>query len=394
MAASSPRVFHLITRLIKGGADAKTMAAVLGLDDYEFVVGHGAEYDPDQIETLQRNGVETHRFPLIRHYNPVTPVPAVLSVARYLRRNEFDIVHTHSTEAGIIGRFAAQLAGVPNVVHTVHGVPFGDDQSTLLNRFVLGCERRAARHTDVIVTNADAIAAEYLDRGIGTPEQYATVYSGIDIETFRNADPVTLPGDGVRLLMVSRLESGKGFSVLFDAIERLDGNVHACIAGQGPIESELRAQIRDRGLSEQVHLLGYRTDVPRVMAASDVLVLPSFREGTPRAITEAMAAGLPIVATDIAGIPEQVDDGENGYLVEPGDPDALARNLRRLVQNPEKPAEMGRKSRERVKTFSMDSMLDDLERVYERVRDDTTREAQPTNRVIDHPSNRHTPGQE
>jgi glycosyltransferase involved in cell wall biosynthesis len=362
-----PRVFHLITRLLKGGAEAKTIATVRGLDDYEFTVGYGAEYDQDQVDLLEREGVATRRFPLIRHYNPVTTVPAVLSLARYLRREEFDIVHTHSTEAGIIGRFAAALAGVPNVVHTVHGVPFADDRNGLLNRFVLACERRAARYTDRIVTNADVIAEEYLELGIGTPDQYTTVYSGVDLDAFENAEPAEdLPGERPRVVMVGRLADGKGHEVLLDAVESLDSlDGSVCIVGDGPLYDSLERDVEARGLDDQVFLTGFRDDVPRILAASDVLVLPSYREGTPRVITEAMASGLPVVATDIAGIPEQVVDGENGYLIPTGDAMALAECISKLLAHVELREKMGARGLERAERFSIEAMVGELDEVYQ-----------------------------
>ncbi|MDL0145386.1 glycosyltransferase family 4 protein [Halobacterium salinarum] len=369
MTGSEPRVFHLITRLLKGGAEAKTIATVQGLDDYEFTVGYGAEYDQEQVDLLEREGIATKRFPLIRHYNPGTTGPAVLSLARYLRRENFDIVHTHSTEAGIIGRFAAALADVPNVVHTVHGVPFADDRNNVLNRFVLACERQAAKYTDRIVTNADVIADDYLEHGIGSSDQYTTVYSGVDLDAFADAEPgKNLPGERPRVVMVGRLADGKGHGVLLDAVESLDGfNGSVCIVGDGPLYDSLEQEINERELTEDVFLVGFRDDVPRVLAASDILVLPSFREGTPRVITEAMASGLPVVATDIAGVPEQVVDSENGYLIPTGDSLALAERLHTLIGGAELQDRMGANNRERSEMFSEEGMLSAIDSVYEQV---------------------------
>ncbi len=365
--SGTPRVFHLITRLLKGGAEGKTIGTVLGLDDYEFTVGFGAEYDPEQVQRLHDHGIATQRFRSIRHYNPVTTIPAVVAVARYIRREEFDIVHTHSTEAGIIGRFAARLAGTPAVVHTVHGVPFADDRNTALERFVLGCERRAAPMTDRIVVNADAIAEDYLSRGIGEPEQYTTVYSGIDIDAFQGVDPAPdVDGDGLCVLMVGRLAKGKGFDVLLDALDRLDrADLSVYIVGDGPRREWIEDEVRSRGLDDIVELLGYRSDVPAIMAACDVFVLPSYREGTPRVITEAMASVLPVVATDIAGIPEQVADGESGYLLQPGDAVALSERLGELLDSPERRQAFGERGRERVTRFSLSQMNQDLDAVYQ-----------------------------
>jgi len=368
-----PRVFHLITRLLKGGAEGHTIATVLGLDEYEFTVGYGAEYNQEQVDLLNREGISTKCFPLIRHYNPVTTVPAVLSLAWYLRREDFDIVHTHSTEAGIIGRFAAVLADVPNIVHTVHGVPFAEDRSNVLNRFVLACERQAAHYTDQIISNADVIADDYLERDIGQPEQYTTVYSGIDIDTFAHAKPAdNLPGEHPRVVMVGRLADGKGHSVLLDAIELLNGfQGSVCIVGDGPLYGALDDSIENRGLSDQVFLIGFRDDIPSVLAASDVLVLPSFREGTPRVITEAMASKLPVIATDIAGIPEQVKDGENGYLIPTDDSETLANRLERLLADVELRERMGARGLERVERFSVGTMVEELDQLYRKLLDET-----------------------
>lgn len=369
MTGERPRVFHLITRLLKGGAEAKTIATVRGLDDYDFTAGYGAEFDQEQVNLLEDEGVETKRFPLIRHYNPVTSVPAVMHLASYLKEQEFDIVHTHSTEAGIIGRFAATLAGVPNVVHTVHGVPFADDRNDALNRFVLACERYAARHTDCIITNADVIADAYLELGIGSPDQYTTVYSGIDLDAFADAEPANdLPGERPRVVMVGRLAVGKGHGVLLEAVESLDDfNGSVCIVGHGPLYDSLEAEIEDRGLSKQLFLTGFRGDIPSLLAASDILVLPSFREGTPRVITEAMASGLPVIATDIAGIPEQVEDRENGYLIPTGDSGALADRLERLLANAKLREWMGARGLERAGRFSGATMVDELDRLYQNI---------------------------
>lgn len=363
--SDQPRVFHLITRLLKGGAEAKTIETVLGLDGYEFVVGYGHEYDIEQATRLESHGVETQQFRTIRHYNPVTALPAVLAVARYIQREEFDIVHTHSTEAGIIGRFAAAIAGTPVAVHTVHGVPFADDRNPLLETFVLRCERLAATYTDRLITNADAITEDYLRRSIGHPGQYTTVYSGIDIDQFQTAEPASdVTGSGVRILSVGRLADGKGFEDLLAALHRLESSFSAYIVGDGPLREELEDDIDARGLSDQVHLLGYRDDVASIMAACDVFVLPSYREGTPRVITEAMASGLPVVSTDIAGIPEQVVDGENGFLIAPGNIEGLTDRLEQLITSATIRERFGKVSQGRVGRFSTEAMLVDLDEVY------------------------------
>ena len=364
--SSNPRIFHLITRLIRGGAVNALVPVATSLDGYDVTVGYGTQADRELVDELRAEGVETRQFRLIRHYNPITAGPAVLAVARYIRRNDFDVVHTHSTEAGIIGRAAARLAGVPHVVHTVHGVPFTEDRNDLLNWFVERCEITAAPWTDVMVSIADVISEEYLARGIGTPDQYRTIRYGIELDEFEAAQPAgDLPESVIRILMVSRLARGKGFDVLLDAVERLDAtDVSVLIAGDGPLRGELESKIEKRGLDDTVSLLGYRNDVPSVMNASDALVLPSFREGTPFVIIEAMASGLPVVATDVAGIPEQVEDGTSGILIGPGDAEALADGIDRLAASQELRDQFGTAGRERAEQFSIDRMNAEYEAIY------------------------------
>lgn len=361
-----PRIFHLITRLIDGGAVNALIPIATEMDEFNVTIGYGSEVDEHLVQTLHEHDVETKQFPLMRHYNPVTAVGAVGTIARYVQKQDFDIVHTHSTEAGIIGRIAANIADTPHVAHTIHGVPFAEDRNDALNWFVEKCEKAVAPRTDRIISIADVITAEYLERGIGRADQYRTIPYGIDLTAFEDVSPATdLPGDGTRVLMVSRLAEGKGFHVLFDAVERIDReDFSVLIAGDGPLRSELEDRIAERGMADRVHLLGYRNDIPRVMEASELLVLPSFREGTPLVIIEAMASGLPVVATDVAGIPEQVADGESGYLVPPGDPDSLAEQIERLLHDPKTREAFGQAGRERSSRFTTDRMVNQYNEVY------------------------------
>jgi glycosyltransferase involved in cell wall biosynthesis len=189
---------------------------------------------------------------------------------------------------------------------------------------------------------------------------------GIKLDAFQNAVPAdSLPGSGVRVLMVSRLAEGKGFDVLFDAVERINAEaLSVFIAGDGPLFNELQSEIRSRGIDDCVFLLGYRDDIPRVMVSSDMLVLPSYREGTPLVILEAMAAGLPVIATDIAGIPEQIENGANGFLIPPGDADALATQIERLLSSPGLREQFGAAGRRRSSQFSRDRMIEDYSSLY------------------------------
>lgn len=137
-ATPKPKVLHLITRLLRGGAEAKTLAELAALrDKYDFTLGYGAEFSPGQLAKVSELGIPTHRFSLMRHFQPLSLVLAGLQLYRYLRSERFDIVHTHETEAGIVGRIAAHRAGVPLIIHTIHGIPFTEQRNPLLRRFLL-----------------------------------------------------------------------------------------------------------------------------------------------------------------------------------------------------------------------------------------------------------------
>lgn len=360
------RVLHLITRYLDGGAETTTANTLTALaeaeTEYDLRLGTGAEHDPSRLRSLEERGYGTVVFRSMRHYNPVSAVVAVFAVAWYLHCEDIDVIHTHSTEAGVIGRFAGWLARTPVVVHEIHGDPITADRNPLLNQALLVLERLSAPLADRLIVKAERIRETFLDRGIGRREQYELIYHGVDIARFRDIPDVAPADDGpVRLLFVGRLEDGKGLFDLLDAVERLE-EVRLDIAGDGPLYNDLQTAVSDRDLN--VTLLGYRDDIPQLMSRADVFVLPSYREGTPRVITEAMAAGLPVVATDIAGIPDQVTDGKTGVLVTPGDVDELTRVLRELISDPHRRGRYGALAQEHVNEFAVETAAERYRDLY------------------------------
>lgn len=367
-----PRVLHLITRYLDGGAETttrNTLNALAAADrEYDLYLGTGAEHDGERLAEVEAAGIATVVFRTMRHYNPVAAVFAVVAVAWFLAREEVDVLHTHSTEAGIVGRLAGFLARTPTVVHEIHNDPIAPENGALINLMVRVLEHVTAPLADVLIVKSPSIRRKYLDRGIGTPDQYELIYHGVPTEAFARVEPGRTDGDGpVTLLFVGRLVDGKGLFDLLDAFERLEG-AELDIVGDGPLYDDLADAVDHRDL-DGVSLLGYRDDVPAVMARSDVLVLPSYREGTPRVITEAMASGLPVVSTDIAGIPDQVADDETGYLIEPGDVDALVEALRALIDDPERRRTFGERARDRVERFDVDTAKENYRELYRRIAD-------------------------
>ncbi len=369
---TSTNVLHLITRFLGGGAETTTVNEIEALlnseKEYRLHMGCGLEYNEERVAEIEALGVETICFDHLRHYSLYQTIPAVAQIVRYLRQNEIEIIHTHSTEAGIIGRWAGALARTPVVIHEIHGDPITDDRSTMLNTFVYAMERISAPLATRIIVKSENIREDFLERKIGSRDQYELIYHGVETEQFADASPAVLPGSeaALRLLFIGRLEDGKG---LFDLLEafgqiRQKHDVELLIAGEGPLASELDDEIESRRLSGHVRRLGYRADIPQVLAAADALVLPSYREGTPRVISEALAAGLPVISTNIAGIPEQVADGECGILIEPGDVAALVTALDDLLGSERLRTQMSEACPSRAANFDRDRAQKQIRELY------------------------------
>jgi glycosyltransferase involved in cell wall biosynthesis len=368
-------VLHLITRFLGGGAETTTKNCISALDaagkSYDIHLGVGAEYEEDELEAVAAKNVEIKVFSTIKHYNPLAQLLAVITVAIYLHQESVDIIHLHSTEAGIIGRLSATLAGTPHIIHEIHGDPVVEDRNPVLNAFLIRIERISALITDNLIVKSRRIKQTYIDRGIGSSEQYEIIYHGVDLNRFRESEPaqVTDTDGSVVLLFVGRLVEGKGVFDLLTAFEKLKTkeNVSLLVVGDGPLRAEVTTRAEEGKTAEDIHLLGYRDDIAAVMQDADVLVLPSYREGTPRVITEGLASGLPVIATDIAGIPEQVRDGENGILITPGDVSALTDAIAILVESSSRRAKMSRQARTDIERFSYKQAQTSYRDLYSRI---------------------------
>lgn len=364
---AGPCVLHLITRWLRGGAEAKTVAELEGLGDaYDFVLVHGAAFEPSMADRVDALGVRRRVLGELRHYDPLSLPFAVRAARRVLDEVEPDLLHVHSTEAGWVGRWAAADRPDLPVVYTLHGLPFGPQRSWPLRVLVRWAERRLARRTTRFVANAAAIRDAYLDAGIGRPGQYTVIRSGVDLERIGAVEAAgDLPGAPPRVLFAGRLEPGKGLRRTVRAVQTVRSRAaggapaHLLVAGSGPLSADIAEDPRP-----WLHPLGFRDDLPAVMKACDVLCLPSDLEGTPRVVTEAMACGLPVVASDVGGIPEQVADGDSGLLVAPRDDAALVAALERLLADADLRGAMGARGRERAKAFSRDALLEATDRLY------------------------------
>ncbi len=380
---------HISTRLILGGSQENTVLSCAGQADdghaVSLVFGPIEGPEGTMLPTVEAHGgIEALETPnLVREIAPRRDWRCRRELEALIRDWRPDVVHTHSSKAGILGRAAAWHAEVPAVVHTIHGLPFHPYQSALKNAAYIRAERWAARRCHAIATVADAMRDQALAVGIGRPEQYRTVRSGMlvepyldDAESMHGARArLGLPQDAFIVGTVARLAELKGHDDLLDALGeamRDDPGIHLLWVGDGWWSERLLGRVRELGLADRVHTPGLVAPetIPGWIKAMDVVAHPSYREGLPRAVVQGLLSARPVVTYALDGAPEVCIDGETGFLVAPGDRAGLRDAVLRLRHDADRGAALGRAGRDRCRTaFDHRTMVRDLENLYRRVLD-------------------------
>ena len=379
------KICHVITRMIVGGAQENTLLTIKGHVEkgHEVVLVTG--FSPGREGELLKN-VELPSFgiveipELVRELDPLKDMKALSRLRAFFRHEKFDVVHTHSSKAGIVGRIAARQAGVPVVVHTVHGQAFHAYEKPWKNFIYIHAERFAAKYCDRIYAVARAMIDQCVAAGVAPREKYQVVYSGMDTAAFANAkrDPelrkkLGIPENAQVVVTVARLFPMKGYEEVVPAAEKLVKDfpdLHFLPVGDGPMFDDLQKQIASLGLSERFHFAGLVPPhkVADYIAQGDLLWHLSLREGLPRAVVQALASGIPAIGYKLDGTPEVVIDGETGYVTAPQDIEAVAARSRELLADPELRRRMGKKGQELVlERFDWRRMADILEKEYYRL---------------------------
>ena len=375
-------VLHPITRLIIGGAQENTMFTAALLDKNRFQVeilsGPQTGSEGSLIEEVRACDIPLTIVPeLVRQISPWKDFRALTMITRSMRKARYTIVHTHSSKAGILGRFAARLAGVPIIIHTVHGWSFHDHMSPLIRRLYIQLERLAASFSNAIVTVSNRDIEEGLAAGIGSRQQYHLIRSAIPLDEFdpnnfdRNAvrEELSIPDDAKVIGSIGRFSPQKNpldWIRIAGKINHTVDNVHFLLVGDGPLRSEVEMMLKSEGLWEHTTLTGLRRDVPRMFSVMDIFMLTSLWEGLPRTIPQAMAMGIPVIANRVGGIPEVIQEGVTGHLCQPGEINQPAEVCIYLINHPMKRAEMGRKGRAFIENeFSLDIMIEKISTLYE-----------------------------
>jgi glycosyltransferase involved in cell wall biosynthesis len=371
-------IVHVITRLELGGAQQNTLYCMAHHDRERFfpvlVAGEGGELDTE-AGSIRDAGV--HLLPYLRH--PISPFhdpPAVFRLASLFRKVGADLVHTHSSKAGVLGRLAARLAKVPAIVHTVHGWSFNDTQPAPIRGFYTAIERRLARFTDRLVVVSSLNREKGLALDIGRERQYRVIHSGIDIDTYRrpekSRDQVRAElGFSEEHFVVGTVACLKQQKAPLDFVRcaakaiRQDPGLRFFIAGDGPLRSEAEEAIREAGIGDKVRLLGWRRDVVDLYHAMDLFLLTSLFEGLPRAVLQSMAAGTPVVATSVDGTPEVVLDRVTGLLIPPGSPDEAAEAVLAIARDEPLATVLASSASAMLgDKFEIDRMVQDLDDMY------------------------------
>jgi glycosyltransferase involved in cell wall biosynthesis len=385
------KIIHIITRLDKGGSAENTLLTALGINKkkYEVILVKGSTYESRMsnkehatisadLKEARLKGVRIVNLPfLLRRINPVYDLLALFSLYVFLIKEKPTIVHSHTSKAGLLGRLAARLAGVPIIVHTPHGHVFFGYFGPFKTKIFILLEKLASRITDKIVTLSNKEKEDYLSFKIAEEDKFSVICSGIGLNKFKESLPsekqnlkkeLGIPENSLIVGTAGRLVPVKGPEFLIQAAKHIISkypDTYFIFTGDGPLEKDLKRRTLEMGISKNIIFLGWRDDVAQIISIYDVFVLPSLNEGMGRVLAEAMALGKPIVASNIGGIPDLVIHGENGFLVLPKNPKQLAKYIQVLIEDKDKREKMGLAGKEMSLNFGAESMIEKIASLYE-----------------------------
>lgn len=380
------RICHVITRLILGGAQENTVSTVLGLAklgyDVELVSGLPTPGEGDLLESFSNSPSLLSLSPhLVRPVHPWHDALATRDLIRHFKSNLPGLVHTHSGKAGILGRLAARRCHAKLIVHGIHGPSFGPFQGASANFVYRSAESIASHWTDHFVVVAQAMTDQYLEAGIGHPDQYTRIFSGFDLSPYLSIPlqanlcraNTSFEATDFVVAVVARLAPLKGHEELLQLAGMCRQKIprlRMLFVGDGPLRPQLEQQVKDLNLERVVVFAGMvpPSQVPGLLAQCDVTAHLSRREGLPRALSQSLAAGRPVLAYDCDGAREVCLHDRTGFLAQPGDLGAMARHLETLAGNPPLRLTLGQNGRALVKVdFSSETMVQRTHQLYLRL---------------------------
>jgi glycosyltransferase involved in cell wall biosynthesis len=380
------RVAHVITRLVIGGAQENTILNCQDLardhgDEVLLVTGPGLGPEGSLEDDARARGIRLDVLPALRrNIHPWRDVTAYRAIGRAIREFHPDVVHTHSGKAGLFGRLAAWHLQVPAVIHTVHGAPFHQYQGRGARAFFRRCEILAAARCHAIISVADAMTDQLVAAGVAPRDKFTTIYSGMEVESFLDSDDrraaarkeLGLMMDEFVVVKVARMFHLKGHADFIAAAAtawRDCPDVYFLLAGDGVLRPQIESEILTRNLVDWFGFTGLVPPqrIPNILAAADVVVHTSYREGLARVLPQALLSGRPVISYDIDGAREVVRDGETGFLVPPGDTKLLAARIVELCRSPELRTKLASAGRDFCHTrFDHHEMTRQIRALYER----------------------------
>ena len=368
-------LLYVITKLELGGAQKQLLSLITNLDRERYNLSLITARDGFLVESalsIQQLTLVRSKF-LERSINPVKDFLVFCQIYNFIRKHKIDIVHTHSSKAGILGRWAARLAGTKYIVHTVHGWSFNDYQNPFWSKLVIWLERLAALITHRLIVVSDRDLQKGLVNRIGCKDKYKLIRYGIDYQAFsqKNEDlrkELKLNPTDLLVGMVACFKPQKSpqdFIMLAYLVNQVMPETKFLLIGDGVLRRKIEFLIAKFHLEAKVFLTGWREDIPRVLSAVDIFVLTSLWEGLPVSVLEAMAASQPVVATDTGGIAEVVIREKTGFLLSPGDIKGMAEKLIRLLKDENLRKRLGHDARDSLRdNFTIENMLRNTENLY------------------------------
>ncbi len=371
------KLLHIITHLDLGGAQKVSLALIKSLNndifDIHFISSPGGKLIGKLAEIPH---IKVKLLPYLgrKIINLLGDLISFIQLILYIRRYRFDIVHTHSPKAGILGRWAAKLCNVPVIIHTIHGFPFCGKRKSFFNKIYIFLEAITASITHKLISVCESDITKGLSNRIGTSDKYTLIREGISPDDMVKSrrklrkEDLNIPVDSRLVIMVGCLKKQKSPLDFIKAaalvVDRKE-DIRFILVGDGPLRAKVEKLIRKLRLENKFLMLGWREDVLDIISLSDVITLTSLWEGLPIALLEAMYLNKPIVATAVDGVNELIKNRENGYLVNPGDYFSLANRITELIVNKELAVSFAQRSRINIiPNYEISRMTEKSEELY------------------------------
>jgi len=369
-------LLYVITKLELGGAQKQLLTLIRHLDKKRFHLFLFTAKDGLLLpEALSVSGLTIKKSRCLeRPINPLKDILALIEIYRFIKKNNIEIVHTHSSKAGILGRLAARLAKVKVIIHTIHGWSFNDYQPRVKRLFFIWLERLSAWFSDKLVVVSYYDRQKGLDNHIGKENKYSLIRYGVDYTEFNIKDQNIREELGINPndLVVGMIacfkpqKSPQNFIRLAFLTRTILPDVRFLLVGDGILRRSIEKLIEKLNLKNYVILTGWRRDIPRILSAIDVFVLTSLWEGLPITVLEAMASSKPVISTHTGGVSEVIVEGKSGFLVTPGDMYEMSERLAVLLKDGNLRAQMGQKAKGSLDSdFTLTNMVRKSKNLYE-----------------------------